>query len=114
MNDGLDDRYTVQRNDGRDAPGEKHHGCRYFVIDLDHDPAAPIMLQAYGRHLLSQGRSSEADSFFAAAADRRGHGSSWSMHLVDHASVPPGEAPPLPEGWHEEWSAADEAEGDET
>ncbi|WP_062516469.1 hypothetical protein [Demequina gelatinilytica] len=43
----LEDRYRVTRRDGRDAPGEKHHGCRYFVLDLTHDPKAPELLDAY-------------------------------------------------------------------
>lgn len=47
--DSLDDepRYRVTRNDGRDAEGEKHHGCRYFVLDLTHDPKAAGLAAVY-------------------------------------------------------------------
>lgn len=38
---------TVERTDGQSAPGQKHHGCRYFVIDLDHDQFAGAALCAY-------------------------------------------------------------------
>lgn len=41
------DKFTVTRNDGRDAPGEKHHNCTYFVLDLRHDPFAIPAIQAY-------------------------------------------------------------------
>jgi hypothetical protein len=44
---GLYKKFDVQRTDGRDAPGEMHDGCRYFVLDLDHDPHARHALRAY-------------------------------------------------------------------
>lgn len=44
---GLHAKYRVERLDGRSAPGEKHHGCYYFVLDVDHDPYAVPALQAY-------------------------------------------------------------------
>lgn len=40
-------RYMVARHDERDLPGEKHHGCRYFVLDLTHDPKAQALVDAY-------------------------------------------------------------------
>lgn len=40
-------KFDVRRVDGRDAPGEKHFGCRYFVLDLTHDPYARIAALAY-------------------------------------------------------------------
>ena len=43
----LEDRYQVTRRDGRDAPGRKHHGCRYFVLDLTHDSKAAALVAAY-------------------------------------------------------------------
>lgn len=43
----LYNKFTVTRNDGRDKPDEKHYGCRYFVLDLDHDPFAIDALRAY-------------------------------------------------------------------
>lgn len=44
---GLFDKYLVQRRDGSDLPGRKHFGCRYFVLDIDHDPFSKIALAAY-------------------------------------------------------------------
>lgn len=46
---GLYRKYEVNRTDGRDGPGEKHHGCAYFVLDLDHDPHALPALVAYAK-----------------------------------------------------------------
>lgn len=44
---GLYSKYTVTRNDGSSATGGKHALCRYFVLDLDHDPLAAPALNAY-------------------------------------------------------------------
>jgi hypothetical protein len=44
---GLYRKFDVYRKDGKDAPLEKHHGCRYFVLDLDHDPFAPLAMLVY-------------------------------------------------------------------
>ena len=44
---GLYRKFEVHRTDGRDAPGEKHAGCRYFVLDLEHDGLASTALTAY-------------------------------------------------------------------
>jgi len=44
---GLYAKFEVHRMDGRDRPGQKHDGCRYFVLDLDHDPLAYAALKAY-------------------------------------------------------------------
>lgn len=44
---GLYRKFDVRRVDGTDAPGQKHHGCRYYVLDLDHDPHALPALRAY-------------------------------------------------------------------
>ncbi len=44
---GLYCKFIVQRADGRSAPGKKHEGCEYFVLDLDHDPFAVHALRAY-------------------------------------------------------------------
>ena len=45
---GLYEKFRVMRTDGRSALGMKHHGCRYFVLDVDHDPFAAVALAAYG------------------------------------------------------------------
>ena len=44
---GLYCKFIVQRADGRSAPGEKHEGCDYFVLDLTHDPFAVEALRGY-------------------------------------------------------------------
>lgn len=44
---GLYAKFHVERTDGRDGPGDKHDGCDYFVLDLDHDPYARAALKEY-------------------------------------------------------------------
>lgn len=44
---GIFEKFRVGRTDGSDAPGGKHHGCRYFVLDLDHDQHAPAGMRGY-------------------------------------------------------------------
>ena len=44
---GLFRKFDVRRTDGSDQPGSKHHGCRYFVLDVDHDAYASAALTAY-------------------------------------------------------------------
>ena len=44
---GLYRKFEVKRVDGRDGPGQKHEGCFYFVLDLDHDPYAVPAIRAY-------------------------------------------------------------------
>jgi len=44
---GLYGKFRIERTDGKSAPGEKHDGCEYFVLDLTHDPHAPPALRAY-------------------------------------------------------------------
>jgi hypothetical protein len=44
---GIYRKYDVRRVDGQDAEGCKHHGCRLFVLDLDHDPHAVLAIRAY-------------------------------------------------------------------
>jgi hypothetical protein len=44
---GLYEKFTVTRTDGKSAAGEKHAGCRYFVLDIDHDEHATPALHAY-------------------------------------------------------------------
>lgn len=44
---GLFRKFNVTRTDGSDKPGGKHHGCEYFVLDVEHDPHAKAALQAY-------------------------------------------------------------------
>lgn len=44
---GLYRKFHVERTDGKSAPGEKHHECEYFVLDITHDEFAPCALAAY-------------------------------------------------------------------
>ncbi len=44
---GLYGKFHIERTDGKSAPGEKHHGCDYFVLDLTCDPHAAPALRAY-------------------------------------------------------------------
>ncbi len=44
---GLYNKFHVERTDGAHRAGKKHHGCEYFVLDLDHDPHARPALVAY-------------------------------------------------------------------
>ena len=44
---GIYYKFDVTRTDGRDAVGERHFGCKYFVLDLDHDRFAQPALLAY-------------------------------------------------------------------
>lgn len=46
-NRGLYNKFIVERTDGSSEPGGKHHGCEYFVLDLDHDKFAVPALLAY-------------------------------------------------------------------
>lgn len=46
-NRGLYEKFHVIRTDGRSNPGQKHARCRYFVLDLDHDPFAIEAIAAY-------------------------------------------------------------------
>lgn len=46
---GVFRKFIVQRVDGSDQPGGKHHGCEYFVLDMQHDPHAPAALRAYAQ-----------------------------------------------------------------
>jgi hypothetical protein len=44
---GIYGKFIVKRADGKDAPGEKHARCAYFVLDIDHDPYAIAAIRAY-------------------------------------------------------------------
>lgn len=47
MNKGLYQKYLLMRTDGSTAPGGKHHECKFFVLDLTHDPFAIPAIMAY-------------------------------------------------------------------
>ncbi len=45
--EGLINKYAVRRRDGKDRQGDKHFSCRYYVLDVSHDPFAIPALLAY-------------------------------------------------------------------
>lgn len=51
---GLYNKFTVTRTDGRHAEGEKHAACDYFVLDLSHDKHALPALAAYAESCKSE------------------------------------------------------------
>jgi hypothetical protein len=44
---GLYGKFRIERTDGSSAPGGKHHGCDYFVLDVTHDKHAAVALATY-------------------------------------------------------------------
>ena len=44
---GLYGKFNVTRTDGKSEPGQRHHNCDYFVLDLSHDPHALPAIAAY-------------------------------------------------------------------
>ena len=44
---GIYEKFIIVRTDGQSAQGKKHHNCRCFVLDLDHDKHALPALRAY-------------------------------------------------------------------
>ena len=44
---GLYEKFKVTRTDGKSRTGKKYEGCRYFVLDLNHDRHAIPALRAY-------------------------------------------------------------------
>lgn len=48
-NKGLYEKFQVVRTDGESAPGHRHADCRYFILDLTHDPYALPAVRAYAK-----------------------------------------------------------------
>ena len=46
---GIYQKFIVLRVDRRDEPGEKHEGCQYFVLDINHDPHAMPAIKKYAQ-----------------------------------------------------------------
>lgn len=44
---GVYHKFNIQRVDGTDSVGGKHHECDYFVLDATHDVHAYAALMAY-------------------------------------------------------------------
>jgi len=79
----LDDRYNVTRADGRSAPGEKHDGCAYFVLDLTHDRYTVPAVRAYADavRLEHPGLAADLDALIVDAVSR---------FDFEHADLEPG------------------------
>lgn len=82
---GLYNKFSrIERTDGRHRPGEKHHACEYFVLDLRHDPHAVPAIRAYAASckneypVLALDLEWVADQLEAAGEDApRGFGLGW-------------------------------------
>jgi hypothetical protein len=59
--EGLYPKYHVTRVDGADAPGGRHEGCWYFVLDPKHDAYARIMLRLYADLVMDERPELAAD-----------------------------------------------------
>lgn len=46
-NEGVYQKFIVERVDGSTQPGGKHEHCKFYVLDLDHDVHALNALSAY-------------------------------------------------------------------
>ncbi len=84
---GIYGKFRIERTDGRSAPGEKHDGCAYFVLDLTHDPLAIPALSAYAAAAQEAGYDIlAADLRVAALCLERGE-HPWSADLQPWAEV---------------------------
>jgi hypothetical protein len=52
---GIYQKFIVTRTDGKSESGEKHDGCFYFVLDVDHDKHAIPALKSYMVAALADG-----------------------------------------------------------
>lgn len=93
---GLYEKFRVERTDGKSAPGQKHEGCRYFVLDVTHDPLAPPALRAYAASARAAGYGPLADDLDAMA---------WK------ATPPTAPTTPAPEAKRDGYDALTDAEG---
>lgn len=66
---GLCEKYVVTRTDGSSEPGGKHHGCRYFVLDLTHDPIGRRAARLYALRAREAGYENLADDLERACQE---------------------------------------------
>lgn len=74
---GIYDKYIVNRVYGGQRKGEKHHNCRYFVLDLTHDKHAIPAIFAYAS-------SCEVDGYHELAKDLRCSVGGEPISSIDH------------------------------
>ena len=60
---GLYGKFYVERTDGSSEPGGKHHGCEYYVLDMEHDKYTVPALRAYAEHCQAEYPLLAADLF---------------------------------------------------
>jgi hypothetical protein len=87
---GLIGKFAVARVDGSDAPGGRHEGCRYFVLDMTHDRHAIPALRAYAE-------SCEADGYLELGKDLRSAANELEAATTPAAAAPaPDQESPAP------------------
>jgi hypothetical protein len=97
---GLYGKYRVQRADGTSAPGEKHDGCQYFVLDCHHDPYALPALLAYAKSCREAYPALSKDLARLVGTFQAGESGRWSAQTIARAeaevagSEEAGDAPP--------------------
>lgn len=74
---GIYNKYIVNRVYGGQRKGEKHHNCRYFVLDLTHDKHAIPAIFAYAS-------SCEVDGYHELAKDLRCSVGGEPISSIDH------------------------------
>jgi hypothetical protein len=77
---GLYQKFHVTRTDGKDAPGEKHHGDEYFVLNLTTDKHAMPALAKYAEAC--------ADEYPRLADELRGKIVAYQLEKSDYIVVP--------------------------
>lgn len=68
---GLYQKFIVTRTDGSSEEGGKHEGCKYFVLDLTHDPHAIPAIKAYAGSARKDGYEFLANDLDALNAPER-------------------------------------------
>ena len=82
---GLYRKYDVRRTDGSDHPGGRHHGCRYLVLDLDHDPEARQAALEFARLVRDERPQVARDLAVLIGTLRAGESGRWKANLVRDA-----------------------------
>jgi len=84
---GVYHKFNVTRTDGKSAPGGKHDGCFYFVLDCDHDPHAKAALIAYAASCDKDYPALASD--VRVIADNCKFGSAEGSHITDVLRIQP-------------------------
>lgn len=84
---GLHNKFRVERVDGKSAPGEKHDGCEYFVLDLTHDPHAAPALRAYAASCREDYPILAVDLMAKVALSRPLSETDWQRKYCDESRI---------------------------